>query len=89
MKAPPRRTKGLFVFLVATGLIGLAIASTFLLANDKRNLKALVDRYDLRWLKDVLRPHEETALPAATPLPRSLAAAARSPARNAASAAAR
>ncbi|MGO4437093.1 DUF6030 family protein [Rhizobium sp. RAF56] len=75
MKAPPRRTKGVLVFLIATSLIGLAIVSTFLLANDKRNLKALVDRYDLRWLRDVLRPHEEPALPAAAPLPASPAPA--------------
>lgn len=69
MKAPPRRTRGRFVFLIALSLIGLAIVATFLLANNKRHLKTLAQRHDLKWLDDALRRGNEAMNPAGLPSP--------------------
>lgn len=60
--SPPRR-RSRVVFWIATLAILSAIAATALLANDKRNLRAIAEHYHLDWLK--LGPSAEVR-----PLPR-------------------
>jgi Family of unknown function (DUF6030) len=47
--APPRR-RSRIVFWIAALAIVSAIAATALLANDKRNLRAIAERYHIGWL---------------------------------------
>jgi len=47
--APPRRS-AMLLFAVLLVAFALAIIATLLLANDRRNLRALLDHYDLHWL---------------------------------------
>jgi hypothetical protein len=47
--APPRKS-AMLLFAVLLVAFALAIAATLLLANDRRNLRILLDRYDLNWL---------------------------------------
>jgi hypothetical protein len=50
--APPRK-KNRLVFWIAIAVIAVAIVATVLLANDKRNLKALAHRYGVTWFDEV------------------------------------
>lgn len=47
--APPRKS-AMLLFAVLLVTFALAIAATLLLANDRRNLRILLDRYELNWL---------------------------------------
>ena len=47
--APPRKS-AMLLFAVLLVAFALAIIATLLLANDRRNLRALLDHYDLHWL---------------------------------------
>lgn len=47
--APPRRS-AMLLFAALLVAFALAIIATLLLANDRRNLRALLDHYDLHWL---------------------------------------
>lgn len=47
--APPRR-RSRIVFWIAALAVVSAIAATALLANDKRNLRAIAERYHIAWL---------------------------------------
>jgi hypothetical protein len=47
--APPRKS-AMLLFAVLLVAFALAIAATLLLANDRRNLRLLLDRYELNWL---------------------------------------
>ncbi len=47
--APPRKS-AMLLFVVLLVAFALAIAATLLLANDRRNLRILLDRYELNWL---------------------------------------
>lgn len=47
--APPKKS-ALLLFVALLVIFALVIAATLLLANDKRNLRLLFDRYDIDWL---------------------------------------
>jgi hypothetical protein len=57
--APPRR-KNSAVFWITAILIAAAVATTFLLANDKRNLRLVAQHFHLSWFN-----HAEKAAPSA------------------------
>lgn len=72
MTVPPPRKKSRLVFWIAISLIGIAILTTFFLANDMRHLKSLVRRYDPTFLNPPPPPAKEIAATTAKPKPSSL-----------------
>lgn len=60
----PRRHSRMVFWISATAIVS-AIAATALFANDKRNLRLIAERYQLRWLEPILSsPPAEIAPPA-------------------------
>lgn len=68
--APPRR-KSRFVFWIASIAVLSVVIATALLANDKRNLRILAERYKLTWLE--LEPLSPAPLPSTPANPASTA----------------